>query len=152
MRLRPALQAVEAAVGAAAVGTPRAPGAAAAAGTMVAVGPAMGGTDDPFRAGREAAAARTQAATTRAMVVGGDAGTTQGHVGIGAAMRGQPHSSSGSGQPSGVRPRRRRSESMERATTCSNLEDTAVKRPLSGNTGHASVGGSFGRRRHGTGK
>ncbi len=67
---------MEAAVGAA-VGTRPSP----AAGTM-------GGADDAFRAGREAAAGRTQAAAAHAGVVGGDAGTTQGHVGNGAAQRG----------------------------------------------------------------
>ena len=58
------------------------------AAAMVTVGPASGDTDDPFRAGREAAAARAQAAAARAVVVGGDAETTQDHAGNGAAQRG----------------------------------------------------------------
>ncbi len=43
--------------------------------------PASVDADDPFRAGRKAAAARTPAAAGRAMVAGGDAGKTQGRAG-----------------------------------------------------------------------
>ncbi len=122
--------AVEAAVGAAAaVGTRPSPAAAVAAGTVVSVGPASGDTDDPFRAGGEAAAGRTQAAAARAMVVGGDAETTLGHFGNAAAQRGPDQGADavtvGSGLPvvtSRTRPR-----------------DAVEGCP--GNTGHASVGG-----------
>jgi hypothetical protein len=55
---------------------------------MVTVGPASGDTDDPLRAGREAAPARAQAAAAHAVVVGGDAETTQGHARNEAAQRG----------------------------------------------------------------
>ncbi len=48
-----------------AVGTRPSPADAVAAGTMVTVGPANGGTDDPFKVGREAAAARAQARAAR---------------------------------------------------------------------------------------
>jgi hypothetical protein len=75
----------------------------------------------PFRAGREAAAARTEIAAARAMVVGGDAETTQGHVGNGAALRGPDQGSYavtvGSGLPaatSRARPREAVEGSPER--------------------------------------
>jgi hypothetical protein len=78
-----------AAVGAAAVvGTRPSPAAAVAAGTMMTVGPASGGTDDAFKADRDEAAARTQLVAARAMVVDGGAGTTPGYAGNGAAQRG----------------------------------------------------------------
>jgi hypothetical protein len=48
-----------------AVGTRPSPADAVAAGTMVTVGPASGGTDNPFKAGREAPAARAQARAAR---------------------------------------------------------------------------------------
>ena len=47
------------------MGTRPPPADAVAAGTMVTVGPASGGTDDPFKTGREAAAARAQARAAR---------------------------------------------------------------------------------------
>ncbi len=60
---------------------------ASRAAAMVTVGPASGDTDDPFRAGREAAAARAQAAAARTVVRDG--------------MRRQPKATPGTGQPSG---------------------------------------------------
>ncbi len=75
-------KAVEAVVGAAAVGARPSLAAAVAAGTMVTVGPASGGTDDPFKAGRVAAAARLPGA----MVVG---------------VQGRPRATPGTGQPRG---------------------------------------------------
>jgi hypothetical protein len=52
-----------------AVGTRPSQADAVAAGTMVPVGWASGGTDDPLKAGREAAAARAQARAARVMEV-----------------------------------------------------------------------------------
>ncbi len=60
---------------------------ASRAAAMVTGGPASGDTDEPFRAGREADAARAQAAAARTVV--------------GAGMLRQPKATPGTGQPSG---------------------------------------------------
>ena len=73
----------------AAVGTTRSPAATAAAGAMVAVGPATKGVQDDFRWGREAAAARVRVGVgeaARALAAVGVVATAQGHAGTGAAQ------------------------------------------------------------------